>query len=200
MDAYNQGVTDQDLLTLSDSDFAREVNEALKTLERRSFLELSRSPLAHTSLVTPALVLDDLDPTPDDRGRALRVVLRWAVNRLVPSPPRYPLGAPRPFTDPTWQDPIWWRYNILRHRYLEPLEAHQRDALCGEKGGYVEALLALTGIPDTNHYYTERARAIDDVARLLSTQLCTHHADAEVRDLAIAEIYADLQTNASTLL
>jgi tetratricopeptide (TPR) repeat protein len=199
MDPYNKPMTDEELLALSESKFTRQVNEALKTLEKRSFLELSRSPLAHASLVTPALILDDLAPTPDDRGRALRVVLRWAVNRLAPMPPRYPLGTRRPFEDPTWQDPLWWPYNILRHRYLEPLDADQREVLCSEGEGYVEALLALTGIPSTSQYYAERERAIEDVARLLARQLRTHHADEELRHIALDEIYAELQANPAAL-
>ncbi len=195
METYNQNVTDEELLTLSDAEFARRVNEALKRLERPSLLELSRSPLAHTSLVAPALVLDDLDPTPDDRGRALRMALQWALNRLAPAPPHHPLGTPRPFDDPTWQSPRWWRYNILRHRYLDKLTPEQCETLCSDQRGIVKALLALTGIPNDSYYYTEHTHAVEEIARRLREQLRTHQADDELRSMAVAEIYADLQAN-----
>ena len=95
-------------------DFDLSVNEAFK--QYQSVLALSRSPLAASDLVAPALVLDEVTPMAEERGRGLRIVLQWAVAQLAPAAPHYPLGEARPLDDPTWRDPRWWRYNILRHR------------------------------------------------------------------------------------
>jgi hypothetical protein len=102
-----------------ESSFVRQINGAFKNYH--SILALSRSPLAQTDLIAPALVLDDVSPTADERGHALRLVLQWAVEKLAPAPVSTPIGSYRPYDDPTWRDSRWWRYNILRHRYLEPL-------------------------------------------------------------------------------
>ncbi|MBW7885734.1 MAG: hypothetical protein H3C34_24510, partial [Caldilineaceae bacterium] len=71
-----------DLLTLSDPDFTQLVNEAYKSFG--SILALSRSPLAASPLVAPTLVLDDVAPTAEERGRGLRLLLQWALEQLAP--------------------------------------------------------------------------------------------------------------------
>jgi DNA-binding transcriptional ArsR family regulator len=156
------------------------VNEAFK--QYQSVLALSRSPLAASDLVTPALVLDDVTPTAEERGRGLRIVLQWAVAQLAPAAPPHPLGASRPLDDPTWRDPRWWRYNILRHRYLEPL--HPDDFV--EGGRFTETLLALTGIPSPDVFFGERNRGVRMVAELLARQEAGRSADDELRRLAVA--------------
>lgn len=171
---------------MADADFTRLVSEAFRNYA--SLLSLARSPLAHTSLVTPALVLDPLAPTPDERGRALRVLLRWAVMRLVPAPPRYPMGAWRPYTDDTWRDPLWWGYNLLRHRYLDPLPPDAREE------GFTDALLELTGIPDAQGYYKARTQAVEEVARFLREQLAYHAFDDDLRRLALEGLFRALRT------
>jgi tetratricopeptide (TPR) repeat protein len=186
-------VEEQSLLSLSEADFARLVNSALKSYA--SLLELSRSPLAVSPLIGPALVLDEAAPTADDRGRALRVVLRWAVSRLAPSPPRYPLGAPRPFDDPTWLDPLWWRYNILRHRYIEPIHP---DEL--EECGHIAKLLELTGIPGDDRLFDERNRAIRDVSLLLREQIRNPQCGAELRRMAVEDYVHEAPRPARALL
>lgn len=186
-------MTDATLLALSAAALARLVNEAFKSYA--GLLELSRSPLAGSSLVAPALVLDEVAPTADDRGRALRVVLRWAVNRLAPMPPRYPLGQPRPFDDPTWTDPLWWGYNILRHRYLEPLRPDDLDDL--GSSGLTEALAALTGISHSDRLFDERDRAVHEVAAVLREQLSTHEGDGDLRRMAVEELDQSLKPHAA---
>ncbi|MEZ4716522.1 MAG: hypothetical protein R2851_10605 [Caldilineaceae bacterium] len=158
-------------------------------------LLLARSPLADSQLVLPALVRDDLSPTAQERGQALRLVLRWAVERLAPATPRHPLGEHRPLDDPTWQDPAWWRYNILRHRYLEPL--HPDDFVDG--GRYTETLLAFTGIPTRDLFYEERSRAIREVAQWLRTQAAGDEATHLLRQLALDEVYAGVRHDAAAL-
>lgn len=170
-----------DLLALTDGEMVRLVNEAFKNYD--SLVELSHSPLALSALVQPALVLDEVAPTTDERGRALRVLLRWAVNRLAPAPPHYPLDVPRPFDDPTWMDPLWWHYNLLRHRYLEPLRPDDLAQLGA--GGFTDALLNLTGIANADSLFDERKRAVRQVALLLQRQGSGREADAELRRLAI---------------
>lgn len=186
-------MADQDVASLSEADLARLVNGAFKNYG--SLLELSRSPLAQPALIGPALVLDDVNPTADDRGRALRVILNWAVNRLAPSPPRYPLGAPRPFDDPTWLDPLWWRYNILRHRHIEPIRP---DDL--EECGPIDKLLELTGIPGADRLFDERNRAIRDVSLLLREQIRTGRGSIELRRMAIEDHLRDVPRPARALL
>lgn len=172
----------------SEADFTPLVNAAFKNYH--SVLTLARSPLANSTLVTPLLVLDDVSPTNDERGHALRLVLQWAVNRLAPASIQYPLEGVRPLDDPTWRDPYWWRYNILRHRYLEPL--HPDEFV--EGGRSTETLIALTGIPSTDTFFDERNRAVREVAQRLRRQLIDGDATDELQQLALAEIARSLQT------
>lgn len=172
---------------LSDSSLTQLVNDALRNYQ--STLALSRSPLASSALVTPTLVRDEASPTAEECGHGLRLVLQWAVNRLAPAAPRYSLGEPRPFDDPTWRDPCWWRYTILRHRYLEPL--HPDEFIDG--GRYTETLLALTGISSSDAFFDERNRAIRDVAALLRQQLLDGAANDELQRLALQEIVQALE-------
>jgi tetratricopeptide (TPR) repeat protein len=172
---------------LSDSSFAQLVNDALRNCQ--STLALSRSPLANSALVTPTLVKDEASPTAEERGHGLRLVLQWAVNLLAPAPPAHPLGVYRPFDDPTWRDPRWWRYNILRHRYLDPL--HPDDFVGG--GRYTESLLALTGISSADAFFDERNRAIRIVADRLRQQLIDGQATGELQRLALQETVLALE-------
>lgn len=171
----------------SEGEFAQLVNATLKQMH--SVLALARSPLADSSLVTPLLVLDDVSPTADERGQALRLLLHWAVEQLAPARPDYPIGEYRPWDDSTWRDPHWWRYNILRHRYLDPL--HPDEFVDG--GRYTETLVDLTGIPSTDTYFDERNRAIRDVADWLWQQMRTGQADDELRELALEAAYQPLR-------
>jgi tetratricopeptide (TPR) repeat protein len=180
-------------LLVSDAELARQVSSAFRSYG--SLLELSRSPLAATPLISPALVLDEEHPTLDDRGRALRILLRWAVNRLAPSSPPFPLGNQRPFDDPTWSDPLWWHYSILRHAYLEPFHP---EFLEGSRP--VDKLLELTGIADTESYTQERNRAILEVASLLRDQSRTGAAGSELSRMAIEDYLHEIPRAARALL
>ncbi|MCB0127286.1 MAG: tetratricopeptide repeat protein, partial [Caldilineaceae bacterium] len=167
--------------------FTQLINGAFKNYQ--SVLALARSPLADSALVHPLLVLDDVSPTADERGHALRLVLQWAVSRLAPGPIAHPLGSERPYDDPTWRDPRWWRYNILRHRYLEPL--HPDEFVDG--GRFTETLLALTGITSADAFFDERNRAIREVAQRLQEQLRHGEANDELQTLALDEVLRPLQ-------
>jgi tetratricopeptide (TPR) repeat protein len=163
------------------------VNDALRTCQ--SLLALSRSPLANSPLVTPALVKDDVSPTAEERGGALWLALRWAIDKLAPAPATYPFGVFRPLDDPTWRDPRWWRYTILRHRYLEPLHP---DEFTGG-GRFTETLLALTGISSADVFYDERNRALGEVAEWLRRQLLENAWRDELQQLALQEALAPLE-------
>ncbi|MFN8444420.1 MAG: tetratricopeptide repeat protein [Caldilineaceae bacterium] len=170
-----------------EAEFTAQVNDALK--EYDSVLSLARLPLANSPLVAPLLVLDDVSPTAEERGHALRLMIRWAVERLAPATTLYPFGRERPFDDPAWSDSRWWRYNILRHRYLEPLHPDQFV----EGGRYTETLIALTGIPSTDTFFDERNRAIREVARWLRQQWLSGQANDELQRLALNEVYRQLE-------
>lgn len=170
-----------------DGAFVTLVGEAFKNCA--SILALSRSLLAHGPLVTPALVLDELSPTLDERGQALRLALQWAVEQLAPEPTSYPFGEERAYDDPAWRDPHWWRYNILRHRYLEPLPPDQFV----EGGRFTETLLALTGMPSVDVYYDERARAMREASQWLQRQIHEGLGSERIRGLALAAVYTPLR-------
>ena len=72
------------------------VDQAFRLLRDGSVLELSRSPLAQSSLVEDCLATEGL-ARPAGRGAALQSVLRWAVDRLRADPndgeKTYGLGA-----------------------------------------------------------------------------------------------------------
>lgn len=180
-------------MELTDALFTQHVNGAFK--QYHSILALSRSPLANTALVLPALVRDAVSPTADERGHALRLVLRRAVSLLAPAPARYPFGADRPYDDPAWRDPRWWRYNILRHRYIEPL--HPDEFV--EGGRYTETLIALTGIPGPDTFFDERNRAIREVADWLRQQHQLGADDEALRHMALEEALAPLREQPAAL-
>ncbi len=182
---------DQTHAALSEEQFVRLINTAFKSYD--SLLDLARLPLAHMDLIKPALVLDEFAPTLDERGRAVRTVLQWAVNGLSPAPPICPLGRERPFDDPTWTDPLWWGYNILRHRYLEPLAPDAREVL--GSGGFTEALIALTGISTPDRFFEERNRAIREVSRLLYEQYEARRYSADIQRLAVDKVVQALKTH-----
>lgn len=175
---------------LSDMSFTQLVNDALRNYQ--STLALSRSALANSPLVTPTLVKDEASATADERGHGLRLVLQWAVSRLAPGAPAYTIGEYRPLDDPTWRDPRWWQYNILRHRYLEPL--HPDDFVDG--GRYTESLLALTGISSPDAFFDERNRAIRAVAERLRQQLIDGQGNPELQRLALQEALLPLEKQA----
>ena len=175
----SETVPGEALGVISNSSFIQLVNNAFKNYQ--STLALSRSPLANSALITPTLVKDDVSPTAEERAHGLRLLLQWAVNQIAPGAIETPMGAYRPLDDPLWLNPHWWRYNILRHRYIEPL--HPDDFIDG--GRYTETLIALTGIPSTDTFFDERNRAIRDVTQRLRQQLIDGKAINELQRLAL---------------
>ena len=119
------------------------------------------------------------------------------LSKLPPSPAGYPLGEFRPFDDPTWSDPLWWRYNILRHRYVEPL--HPDDFI---EGRYTETLMALTGITSSDAFFDERNRAIQEVAERLRQQILDGVGNQILQQMALTEAIhlLDMEQDAGHLL
>ncbi len=177
----------------ADPAFVQQVTDAFKSAG--SILALSRAPLALGPIVTPAFVLDDLSPTLDERGFGLRLALQWAVEQLAPEPPTFPFGRERPYDDPTWRDPRWWRYNLLRHRYLEPL--HPDEFV--EGGRFTETLLALTGIPSADLLFDERTRALRDAAQWLHRHGQESIGGERIRNLALAAVWEPLSDQPAAL-
>ena len=101
-----------------------------------------------------------------------------------PCPRTFPFDVFRPWDDPTWREPRWWRYNILRHRYLEPL--HPDDFVAG--GRFIDTLLNLTGISSADALFDERNRALRDVATVLQRQLTERSADMALQQLAVTAV------------
>ncbi len=172
---------------MTERQLTRAVSDAFK--QYHNVLLLSRSPLADSTLVTPTLVCDEVSPTADERGNGLRLILRWAVECLAPGAIVYPFGRERPYDDPTWIQPAWWRYNILRHRYIEPL--HPDEFV--EGGRYTETLMALTGIPSQDAFFDERNRAIRDVGHWLRGQAADGAATAMLQQQALDALYQPLE-------
>lgn len=163
-----------------------------------SELALSRSPLAQGALVGPALVFDELAPTADERGEALRFALMWAIERLAPAPAHCPLGTERPLDDPTLRDPAWAAYNVLRHRYLEPF--HPKDYIEAEL--YAETLIALFGMRSAAAYFDAREQGLHEAAEWLWRQHEQGIGNERIRALVLEslEMALDEQPAARTLL
>jgi len=181
---------------LSEGSFTQLVNEAFRNYQ--STLALSRSALANSVLIMPTLIVDEASPTAEERGRGLRLLLRWSVEQIAPGTVDYPLGTFRPFDDPAWSEPLWWRYNILRHRYVEPL--HPDDFIGGSR--FTETLMALTGITSSDAFFDERNRAIREVADRLRQQVIDGAANQTLQQMALAETVQLLEAHraATTLL
>src|SRR3712207_8329326 len=54
------------------------------------FFLMIRRPPRSTPFPYTTLFRSAVSPTADERGQALRLVLRWAVGRLAPEPPAHP--------------------------------------------------------------------------------------------------------------
>jgi len=156
---------DARLLALPDDEFIGLVADAFRNCHRAEVL--AKSPLAGSSLADAALVPDDAPLEPLDRGRALCSVLAWAVNGLAPGAAERPAGASRPVADPSWTDPLWSLYNVLRHLYLEPLRPN-RDA---DEAGRVDALLNRMGLRNRSRLMARRQKAVTAAARLIRKAL-----------------------------
>ena len=111
--------------------FEAQLSTVLKSLREGDLLSLGASPLAYTSLVEEGFLTGE-PMTADGRGRILRALLRWGIERL------------RPEGEPSWGKALWRHYNILYHFYLEGTRAStlaeamavaERFLPCRKRGG-----------------------------------------------------------------
>ena len=116
-----------------------DVSEGLKYVREGRILELSALMLAQSELVNECF-LTGHPVTPDMRGRTLRSILRWAIDRL------------RPGGEHKWFALEWRKYNTLYYFYIE---------------GYKVAELAeKIGVADQTLYLI-RAESVSSVTRVL---------------------------------
>ena len=90
-------MNDMILLAQPTALFEEQVVVALKSLREGDLLALAASPLAQSSLVE-SYFLSGEPITADTRGRIVRSLLRWAIERL------------RPEGEQSWIKPAWRNY------------------------------------------------------------------------------------------
>ncbi len=146
-------------LNMSFSEFEGQVDSALKHCrDPFGLVQLARSPLAETRLVTDCFFADER-PTSTIRGLALRAVLSWAVDRL------------KPHGEPDWVDYRWRHYLVLHYPYI-----------AGSKSFRELASLMSVG---EKAVFDSRQRALTAVAQLLVDELA-HPVDQAGRQQAVA--------------
>lgn len=141
------------------------VGDGLKYVREGRILELSALPLAQTSLVTDCF-LSGHPITPDSRGRTLRSILRWGVDRLKPG------GAH------SWYAIDWRNYNTLNAFYLEGLKVVE---LAEKMGVSVQTL------------YSIRSEAVAEATKVLIQEI-EEPADAKMRKYYALEDQYKLHT------
>jgi len=176
-----------DLLSCSDHELCRIVSWAFAHC--RSPAALADSPLAASALCAAAAVSAAVPLARQDIGRAVRAVLQWTVDRIAPGSVRYPFHTRRPGDDPAWIQPAWAFYNILRHRYLEPLPRIQ----AGEGCGPVEQLLRQMGIQSKKRFFALRREALREAAEIIRHALRGQIQWNDLPEIAMAEYMSPLR-------
>ncbi|MFT5194257.1 MAG: putative membrane protein [Candidatus Promineifilaceae bacterium] len=146
----------------------KDIGDGFKYVREGRILELSALPFAQTRLVTDCL-LTGHPITPDIRGRTLRSILRWAIDRLKPG------------GEHKWFANEWRNFNILNYFYLEGLKV----AEVSEKMGIADQTL-----------YLIRLEAIAAVAQVLVQEI-KQPVDGQRRKNYVLEDQYKLQTNYS---
>ena len=126
---------------------------------------LAESRLIHTNWIKESMVYGEFSEERDQAG-ALQEALRWVVEQTAPAPPDFPIGTWRPPDDPSWTDPRWWSYTLLRYKYIEPIlpdDYFEGTRLTG-------TLIARMGLPGRSAYYTELDRALKLAASIVERQ------------------------------
>ncbi len=165
---------DQQLLAMPLSQLATAVRQAYRYYTRLPVL--ASSLLAGSSIAEAALLAPRTTATADDVGRAVRAVLTWAGARLAPAAPRFPLGSFRPHHDATWTDPSWWKYNIIRHLYIE----REHQATRSRNQPRAQVILIKSEIPNRKRFERERQQAFEDIARMIVFELMHHRSADEI--------------------
>lgn len=165
-------MNDTILLAHSLADFEEQIAAALKSLREGDLLSLGASSLAYTSLVE-ACFLTGEPVTTDGRGRILRSLLCWGIERM------------RPAGEPSWLKPAWRNYNILRHFYVEGLRA--------------SALAEAMAIAEQTLYQL-RGQAIGALAHVVRSELSAPANSASRKEVVNTDRYARLAPQEQQLL
>lgn len=128
---------------LSNQQIEKELSDGLKYVREGRILELSSMSLAQTHLVADCS-FNDHPMTPDIRGRALRSVLRWSIDRLMP-------GGKH-----SWLSIDWRYYNTLKSFFIDGLKVGE----IAERMGIAQQTL-----------YLARTDAITELSKIISAEL-----------------------------
>lgn len=131
------------LPTQTIAQFEEQLTLALKSLREGDLLALGASPMAYLSLVEECFLRGE-PVTADGRGRIVRSLLRWGIERL------------RPEGEPSWVKPAWRNYNILYHFYFE-----------GTRASYLAEAMAIA----EQTLYQLRTQAISALSNVIRSEL-----------------------------
>lgn len=165
-------MNDTILLAQPVAQFEEQIAAALKSLREGDLLTLGASPLAYTSLVEECFLSGE-PITADGRGRILRSLLRWSMERL------------RPEGESSWVKPAWRNYNILTHFYLE--------------GTRASALAEAMSIAEQTLYQL-RGQAISALTGVVHGELATSENRASRKNVVNMDRYARLSPGEQQLL
>ncbi len=141
------------------------VGEGFKYVREGRILELSALPLAHTTLISDCFLAGQ-PITPDIRGRTLRSILRWSIDRLKPG------------GEHSWFSLEWRNYNTLYYFYFEGLK--------------VAELAEKMGIADQTIYWI-RSEAVTAAAKVLQEEI-RQGIDGQRRKFYVLEDQYKLKT------
>ncbi len=151
-----------DLVKLPLLEFEAIVGEALKRDRDGDWLGLADSPLAYSSLVEPCFLPGE-PVTGDARAQALKVMLRWGIEKLNPG------GAH------DWLGSAWRHYNILHFFYIE--------------GHKVADLAEHMAIAEQTFYSGWRPQAINALAKILINEIALSREADERRRFSVLDRY-----------
>ncbi len=137
---------------LTNIDLQKELSDGLKFVREGRILELSSMSLAQSTLVTECFFVGH-PVTPDIRGRALRSVLRWSVDSLMPG------------GEHSWLSSEWRYYNTLNSFFIDGMKVGE----LAEKMGIAHQTLYLARtdaiIELTKTVVAELRSSLDQVRR-----------------------------------
>ncbi len=151
-----------DLVKLPILEFEAIVGEVLKRDRDGDWLGLADSPLAYSPLVEPYFLPGE-PVTGDVRAQALKIMLRWAIEKLNP-------GGSH-----DWLSSAWRHYNILYYFYIQ-----------GQK---VSDLAEHMAIAEQTFYSGWRPQAINALAKILLNEIALGREADERRRFSVLDRY-----------
>lgn len=155
---------------------------------------LTESPFLNTEWIEKAHISVEFSDF-NEKAKTLLTAVQWVVDQVAPDRVKHPFGTARPADDPTWTDPRWWSYSLLRHRYIEPIlpdDYFEGTQLTG-------TLIALTGIQGRSAYYTELNRALGQTASIIRRELLHPQSSRIIQRRMLARMTAALGSVPSAL-